>query len=131
MVVPRLVAAGDVGQVDFEREGHQLGDHLGAEPFFPPNFSAAGNCSTQLSTTANFLPGLALMLIVIILQNEQLSSPRAESARAVTGRRCPDSGRGEDFLSRQPDFFTETAVTPERKVEKSFPRWEINRHVEG
>ena len=43
----------------------------------------------------------------------------------------PTGGRGEDFLSRQPDFFTETAVTPERKVEKSFPRWEINRHVEG
>ena len=44
---------------------------------------------------------------------------------------APHSGRGEDFLSRQPNFFTETAVTPERKVEKSFPRWEINRHVEG
>ena len=43
----------------------------------------------------------------------------------------PTGGRGEDFLIRQPDFFTETAVTPERKVEKSFPRWEINRHVEG
>ena len=54
----------------------------------------------------------------------ELSSPRAESARAVTGRR-------EDFLSRQQDFFTETAVTSERKVEKSFPRWEINRHGEG
>ena len=39
----------------------------------------------------------------------------------------PTGGRGDDFLSRQPDFFTETAVTPERKVEKSFPRWEINR----
>ena len=60
-----------------------------------------------------------------------LSSPRAESARAFTGRRNSYSGRGEDFLSRQPNFFTETAVTPERKVEKSFPRWEINRHVEG
>ena len=34
--------------------------------------------------------------------------PRAESARAVTGRRCPHSGRGDDFLSRQPDFFTES-----------------------
>ena len=56
---------------------------------------------------------------------------RAESARAVTGRRNSYSGRGEDFLSRQPDFFTETAVTPERKVEKWFPRWEINRHAEG
>ena len=43
----------------------------------------------------------------------------------------PTGGRGEDFLSRQPDFFTETAVTSERKVEKSFPRWEINRHVVG
>ena len=69
---------------------------------------------------------------------ETLSSPRvgpkgqrAESSRAVTGRWCPHSGRGEDFLTGQPDFFTETAVTPERKVEKSFPRWEINRHAEG
>ena len=63
-----------------------------------------------------------------------LSSPkglRAESARAFTGRRNSYSGRGQDFLSRQPNFFTETAVTPERKVEKWFPRWEINRHAEG
>ena len=63
--------------------------------------------------------------------HRQLSSPRAESARAVTGRRCPHSGRGEDFLTGQPDFFTETAVTPEQQVEKSFPRSEINRHAEG
>ena len=60
-----------------------------------------------------------------------LSSLRAESARAFTGRRNSHSGKGEDFLSRQQDFFTETAVTPEQKVKKSFPRWEINRHVEG
>ena len=56
---------------------------------------------------------------------------RAESARAVAGRRCPHSGKGEDFLTGQPDFFTETAVTLEQKVEKSFPRLEINRHAEG
>ena len=56
---------------------------------------------------------------------------RAESARAFTGRRNSHSGRGEDFLTGQPNFFTETAVTPERKVEKWFPRWEINRHGEG
>ena len=56
---------------------------------------------------------------------------RAESARAVTGRRCPHSEKGEGFLTGQPDFFTERAVTPERKVEKSFPRWEINCHGEG
>ena len=55
----------------------------------------------------------------------------AESARAFTGRRNSHSGRGEDFLTGQPYFFTETAVTPERKVEKSVPRWEINCHVEG
>ena len=53
-------------------------------------------------------------------------------AREARGPEGPArSGRGEDFLSRQPKFFTETAVTPERKVEKWFPRWEINRHVEG
>ena len=36
--------------------------------------------------------------------NILFSSPRAESARAVTGRRCPYSGNGEDFLTGQPDF---------------------------
>ena len=43
---------------------------------------------------------------------------------------APTVGRGKT-LTAQPDFFTETAVTPERKVEKSFPRSEINRHAEG
>ena len=45
---------------------------------------------------------------------------RAESA--VTRRRCPHSGKGEDFLTGQLNFFTETAVTPERKVEKIVPK---------
>ena len=58
---------------------------------------------------------------------DYLSSPRGESARAFTGRQNSYSGRGEDFLSRQPIFFTETAVIPERKVENWFPRWEINQ----
>ena len=44
---------------------------------------------------------------------------------------APTVGGGEDFLTGQPDFFTETAVTPEQKVEKWFPMWEINRHAEG
>ena len=43
----------------------------------------------------------------------------------------PTGGREEDFLNRRPDFFTETAVTPEQKVENMFPRWEINCHAEG
>ena len=86
----------------------------------------------NLFTQRGFLS--ASFLFGWLTDNLILSSPkglRAESARAVTGRRCPHSGKGEDFLTGQPDFFTETAVTPERKVEKSFPRWEINRHGEG
>ena len=79
--------------------------------------------------TNSFLVGMSSKFDQV--KRSCLSSPRAESARAVTGRQCPHSGKGEDFLTGQPDFFTETAVTPERKVEKSFPRWEINRHVEG
>ena len=43
---------------------------------------------------------------------------------------APTVGGGKT-LSRQPDFLTETAVTSERKVEKSLPRWEINRHDKG
>ena len=66
-----------------------------------------------------------------ILSSPRAKGLRAESARAFTGRRNSYSGRGEDFLTGQPDFFTETAVTPERKVEKSFPRSEINRNAEG
>ena len=43
----------------------------------------------------------------------------------------PTGGRGEDFLTGQQNFFTETAVTPEQKVEKLFPRWEMNALSEG
>ena len=48
----------------------------------------------------------------------ELSSLRAESARAVIGRRWPHSGEGEDFLTHQPGFFffTKTAVAREQKV---------------
>ena len=56
---------------------------------------------------------------------------RAETARAVTGRQCPQSGEGEDFLTGQLDFSTKTAVTTERRVEKLIPRWEVNRLSEG
>ena len=85
----------------------------------------------SLNTLHDFVNILFTNITVLQMINCSLSSPRAESARAFTGRRCPHSGRGEDFLTGQPNFFTETAVTPERKVEKSFPMWEINRHAEG
>ena len=52
---------------------------------------------------------------------------RAESTKAVTGRQCPHSREGEDFLTSGPSFFYETAITWEQKVEKSFPMWEMNR----
>ena len=55
---------------------------------------------------------------------------QARALRAL-GLLLADGTPTVGFLSRQPYFFTETAVTPERKVEKSFPRWEINRHAEG
>ena len=35
-------------------------------------------------------------------QKQYFSSLRAENARAVTGRRCPQSEVGEDFLARRP-----------------------------
>ena len=70
---------------------------------------------------------VCLRLCILTHELVFLSSPRAESARAV----ILYSRNGEGFLTGQPDFFTETAVTPERKVEKSFPRWEINRHDKG
>ena len=76
---------------------------------------------------------IVIKIIIAIIQPARAGPKglRAESARAVTGRRCPHSGRGEDFLMGQLNFFTETAVTLERKAEKLFPRWEINRHAEG
>ena len=74
----------------------------------------------------------ALILHSFIKQNLKYYPARALRALGLLlADGTPTGGRGEDFLSRQLDFFTETAVTPERKVEKSFPRWEINRHVEG
>ena len=74
------------------------------------------------------------LVAVFFLKGRILVSYPARALRALgllLADGTPTGGRGEDFLSRQPDFFTQTAVTPERKVEKSFPRWEINRHVEG
>ena len=51
-----------------------------------------------------------------------ISSLRDESARAVGGGRLFDISTG---------FFTKTAITQERKVEKTLPRWEMKRLYEG
>ena len=64
--------------------------------------------------------------------NIQLSSPRAkhagpkglraESARAVTGRRCPHSGVGEDFLARRPGSPHENGCNSETKSRTIDPK---------
>ena len=51
----------------------------------------------------------------------KLSSPkglRTESARAFTGRRNSHSGRGEDFLTGQPDFFYRNSCNSGTKSRK-------------
>ena len=85
----------------------------------------------RINTSKVFLYSLLRQRLCFIKPARFPKGLRAESARAFTGRRCPQSGKGEDFLTGQLNFFTETAVIPERKVKKSFPRWEINRHAEG
>ena len=49
--------------------------------------------------------GLFLILYTLHLSSPQPKGLRAESTRAFTGRRNSHSGRGEDFLTSQPDFF--------------------------
>ena len=55
----------------------------------------------------------------------------AKSARAVTGRRCPHSGEGEDFLTRQRGFSLQKQLTREQNVKKWLPRREMNSLSEG
>ena len=56
---------------------------------------------------------------------------RAESARAVTGRRCPHSGEGEDFLSRQPDYFYGNSCNSGTESRKIAPKVENERSFRG
>ena len=72
------------------------------------------SCCNNCSTSALGIPDHWK-----VAWNRELSSPkglRAESARAVTGRRCPHSGVGEDFLVSRPGLLTKTGVTREWKV---------------
>ena len=51
----------------------------------------------------------------------QLEGP-AESARAVTGRWCPRSGAGEDFLAHGLFFFYRNSHNSETKSQKIVPK---------
>ena len=81
--------------------------------------------------TADMKTAKIVSLLLLLSLGSLLSSPRAESARAVTGRRNSHRWEGGRLFEPSAGFFTETAVTLEQKVEKSFPRWEIKRHAEG
>ena len=104
----------------------RLGDHYTVPRRDQPS-------ATFLKTLGSVFFSTQPYLLIFNFPNSRFAYP-ARALRALgllLADGTPTDGRGEDFLSRQPDFFTETAVTLERKVEKSFPRWEINRHDKG
>ena len=77
--------------------------------------------TSDLLEFAIYLPALSLDFLYFFLSSPPAKragpkGPCAESARAVTGRRCPHSGVGEDFLGHRPGPLTKTGVTRERKV---------------
>ena len=56
---------------------------------------------------------------------------RALGLLLADGGRTVGRGGGRLLTGQSFFFFTKTAVTPERKVKKSIPRWEMNGHAEG
>ena len=56
---------------------------------------------------------------------------RAESTGAVTGRRCPHSGEGEDFLTGQLDFFYENCSNSGTESRKIDPKVGNERPLRG
>ena len=67
-----------------------------------------------------------IRMMMRVLNDQILSSPRAERARAATV-----SEVGQDFLLRRRVTLTETGVTRKRKVEKWIQRCQIDRLREG
>ena len=59
-----------------------------------------------------------------------LSSPRDDIAWAVTGRRCPHSGVGQDFLPRRTCPLMKTAVIGKQKFAKLIRRCQNDRTVD-
>ena len=71
---------------------------------YNPNITFQNCCSLIIQENCPFLWRLLFDMNARTLSPyltkppDSLSSPRAESARAFTGRRCPHNGKGEDFL---------------------------------
>ena len=81
-------------------------------------------------------PTSYLLIVFTKRRCNQTSSHLARALRAVTGavtgRQCPHSGVGEDFLRHRPFFsFTKTSVTRKQKVKKSILRCEMNSLSKG
>ena len=55
----------------------------------------------------------------------------AESARAVTGRRCPHSGEREGFLTGQPGFFYKNCCISGMESKKIDPKVGNERPLRG
>ena len=89
-----------------------------------------GWCCSIINLTLNYEENVIRSLLSrgwcnVFYRVVQLSSPRAESARAVTGRRCPHSGVGEDFLERRPGSPHENgrnSGTKSRKLDTLVPK---------
>ena len=62
---------------------------------------------------------------------ESSTGLRAESARAVTGRRCPHSGEGEDFLTHRVFSFYENGCNSGTESRKMAPKVEYERSLRG
>ena len=83
----------------------------------PSPLELANTASEFLVVTEYIIiPQLAITLMIIP------KDLRAESARAVTGRRCPHSREGEDFLRGQPGSFYEKGCNSGTESRKIVPK---------
>ena len=88
-----------------------------------------GSLEKQLTVEGEEINGYMDKMRRCSERGDLISSPRAgpkglcaESARAVTGRRCSHSGEGEDFLSLQQDFFYGNSCNSGTESRKIVPK---------
>ena len=92
----------DKMSASFTSAGNNSAQITQLNEFLTPLFSSDSNledCDTWISNLASTVDRIAKEI--------HSAGPKglcAKSARAVTGRRCPHTGEGEDFLTHQPGF---------------------------
>ena len=93
-------------------------------PLYPLQLSLARKCKRRSTPASSLRPNrLSSWAWSNLLSSAHARSAgpkglRAESARAFTGRWNSRSGRGEDFLSRQPNFFYGNSCNSRTKSRK-------------